>query len=99
MQITFERSGGFAGMITTTTVDTATLPPAQANQIRLLVEAANFFQLPTAIAPDNQPDRFQYQLTIQEGNQQHSVTVGESTMPGTLRPLVDCLMETARQNH
>ncbi len=98
MQITFERSGGFAGLITTTTVDTATLPPAQANQIRLMVEAANFFQLPTTIAPDNQPDRFQYQITVQEGSQQHTVTVGESTMPGTLRPLIDCLMEAARKN-
>ncbi len=65
MQITFERSGGFAGLITTTTVDTATLPASEANQLRLLVEAANFFQLPSTIAPGSQPDRFQYQLTIQ----------------------------------
>lgn len=99
MLITFERSGGFAGLITTTTVDTTTLPAAEANQIRNLVKAANFFQLPATIASDNQPDRFQYQLTVQEGTQQHSVTVGESTMPSTLRPLIDCLMAAARQNH
>jgi hypothetical protein len=97
MQITFERSGGFAGLITTTTVDTTTLPAPEANRICLLVKAANFFELPSEIAPDNQPDCFQYHLTIQEGSQHHTVVVGESTMPGELRPLIDCLMEEARK--
>lgn len=99
MRITCERSGGFAGLMMTTTIDTATLPAAEANQIHQLVAGAHFFQLPSTIAPDNQPDRFQYQLTIEDGSLQHTVTVGESTMPGTLKSLIDCLMEAARKNH
>jgi hypothetical protein len=93
MQITFERSGGFAGLITTSTIDTASLPPAEANRICHLVEVANFFELPRAIAQDHLPDCFQYHLTIQAGAQRHTVTVGESAMPETLKPLIDCLME------
>ncbi|NJP08398.1 MAG: hypothetical protein HC866_02105 [Leptolyngbyaceae cyanobacterium RU_5_1] len=96
MQISFERSGGFTGIPMRATVDTASLPSAEANHLRSLIESANFFRLPSAVAPSAQPDRFQYQLTVAENNREHTVTMGESTVPGTLRPLLDWLMETAR---
>ncbi len=98
MQITFERTGGFAGMVLSVVIDTSTLEPALAQQIRLLVEAADFFQLPS-VSPSPQPDRFQYQLSIVEQNRQHTVLVGESAVPGTLRPLLDWLLQMARQGH
>lgn len=81
----------------TTEVDTSKLSTEQASQLHSLVAAANFFQLSTTIAAPNQPDRFQYQITVQEGDRQRSITVDESAMPNTLRPLVDCLTNYARQ--
>jgi len=96
MKISFERSGGFAGMMMTVSIDTAKLPPTDANQVKSLVEAADFFRLPEAIAAANQPDRFQYHLTVAEQQRKHSVTVSESCVPGTLRPLVEWLTEAAR---
>jgi len=96
MKISFERSGGFAGMMTTLSIDTANLAPTEATQVQSLVEAADFFRLPEAIAASTQPDRFQYHLTVAEKQRQHSVTVSESCIPGTLRPLVEWLMTAAR---
>ena len=99
MRISFERSGGFAGMMLTVCVDTAKLAPPEATRLKSLVEAANFFQLPEAIAPAAQPDRFQYHLTVAEKQRQHSITVSESAIPGSLKPLVEWLMEAARHPH
>jgi hypothetical protein len=97
MQISFERSGGFIGTPITITLDTATLSPDHANQLRRLVNAADFFNVPATIAPSSsQPDRFQYKVTIQEGDRHHTVTVGEAAIPSTLKPLLDWMMEAIR---
>lgn len=97
MRIALERSGGFAGMLTSVSIDTTKLAPPEANQVKSLVEEAEFFQLPEAITPAAPVDRFQYHLTVSDKKRQHSVVVSESTMPGSLKPLVDWLMETARR--
>ncbi|NDJ16949.1 protealysin inhibitor emfourin [Myxacorys almedinensis] len=96
MRVTFERSGGFAGLMLTTSLDTATLPPSEANQLRQFVQAANFFQLPTEMSSASQPDRFQYDIAIDDGKRHHAVRVGESSVPESLRPLIDWCMEKVR---
>jgi hypothetical protein len=87
MQIHIERSGGFLGAPRIKDVDTAKLPSDQAAQIQSMVEDANFFQLPTAIASAGHPDSFQYKITIAEQNRQHTVTAGESALPDALNSL------------
>jgi hypothetical protein len=97
MHISFERSGGFIGTPITTTLDTATLSPEHASQLRQLVDAADFFNVPATIAPSSsQPDRFQYRVTIQDDDRRHTVTVGEAATPSTLKPLLDWMMEAIR---
>lgn len=99
MKMTFERTGGFAGLTITKVVDTATLPTNAANQLRQLIDAADFFHLPATISPTTpQADRFRYQLTAEENGKQHTVEVSEQAVPGTLRPLIDWLMAAARQS-
>ncbi|HEY9728438.1 MAG TPA: protealysin inhibitor emfourin, partial [Chroococcales cyanobacterium] len=86
------------GMRLTKVVDASTLPPEEKNQLRRLVDAADFFRLPaTLISTGPQPDRFQYRLTLEEDTQQHTVLVSEQAVPGTLRPLIEWLMQMARQ--
>ncbi|MEW6491414.1 MAG: protealysin inhibitor emfourin [Cyanobacteriota bacterium] len=98
MRIVFERTGGFAAMKMTKEIDTATLPAEETNQLRQLVDAADFFHLPTTITPKTpQPDRFGYRITIQESDHQHTVVTSEQALPGTLRPLIDWLMAAVRQ--
>jgi len=91
MRLSFERSGGFTGILQTKTFDTDALTNEAAAQLIHLVEAADFFRLPAMIATTAQPDRFQYQITIETGDRQHTINVSESTAPGTLRPLLDWL--------
>ncbi|WP_218081839.1 protealysin inhibitor emfourin [Anthocerotibacter panamensis] len=97
MQISFVRTGGFAGLRQTAQVDVTTLPPDQARQVRAWLAAADFFHLPqTLTAPHPQPDRFQYQITIETDTERHTVRTSEETMPKSLRPLVDWLTAQTR---
>ena len=98
MRMTFERTGGFSGITITKVVDTATLPDNEAKQLRHLVDAADFFRLPKTITSRSpQPDRFGYQLTVEDNGKQHTVEVSEQAVPGTLRPLIDWLKAAARR--
>ncbi len=92
VHVSLERSGGFAGVPTTKTFDTANLGADEAQQLRQLVKTADFSNLPEAIAsPSNGSDRFQYKLTVVEHGQQHTVTVSETTVPNSLQPLIQWL--------
>lgn len=94
MRISFERAGGFAGISTTKTVDTADIPANEADQLPQLVEASDFFNLPEKItASTAQADRFQYTLTVEDEERKHTVTVSEAALPGTLRPLIEWLQK------
>lgn len=98
MRISFERSGGFAGINMVKVFDSANLSENDINQLRRLVAAADFFRLPKNItAKSPQPDRFQYLINVEDNNKKHTVEVGEQSMPGTLRPLVEWLMVASRR--
>lgn len=98
MKISFEQTGGFAGLLFTITIDTAELTPDEAEKLVRMVDDAGFFSLPARIAfPRPQPDRFQYQLTVEESGRRHTVTINEEAMPTTLSPLVKWLAEAARR--
>jgi hypothetical protein len=98
MRVTLERTGGFAGVRMTTTADTDKLPSDDADQLRQLVAGARFFELPETIAPQkSQPDRFQYRVTIEDNSRVHTVTVSETALPPSLRPLTDFLARQTRK--
>ncbi|NJM71385.1 MAG: hypothetical protein HC862_14800 [Scytonema sp. RU_4_4] len=94
MRISFERTGGFAGISRKKTIDTANIAANEADQLPQLVEAADFFNLPEKItASTTQPDRFQYKLTVENEGREHTVTISEAAIPGTLRPLIEWLQK------
>jgi len=98
LRISFERSGGFAGITMKTAVDEKDLAPGEAQKLRQLIEEADFFNSPgKMMSRSPQPDRFQYELSLEEKGRQHTVTMSEEAMPAKLKPLVQWLIEKARQ--
>jgi hypothetical protein len=98
LRISIVRSGGFAGITMRANVDEKGLSPDEAEKLHQLVEEADFFNLPGKIVSRvPQPDRFQYELRIEENGQLHTVVVSEEAMPAKLKPLVKWLMEKARE--
>ncbi len=99
MRIHFERTGGFAGMRISATIDTQTLSPDQANELRGLVEASGFFNLPAKIHSATQAaDQFQYKVTIENEGKRHTVEVSDASAPDALQPLLRQLRLLARSS-
>jgi len=98
MRIDFERTGGFAGMILQAIIDTNELPEEEANELRQLIEEANFFALPPTIKSASGADQFTYRLTVIASVRQHSVEVSDGAVPDSMRPLINRLTTLARTN-
>lgn len=97
MRIKIERSGGFAGMLLKATIDTETLPSEQAQELKALLDAAHFFELPAKIPGSSTgADRFQYKIAVEAEGRTHTVETGEESAPSTLQPLLRRLVVLAR---
>jgi emfourin len=86
--ITFERHGGFGGVVLRTTFTPSELSEPEADAIAAVQQGT---------APDlrsPQPDRFEYHLDLPGGR----VVIGEEDLPEPLRPLVTRLLERARRH-
>jgi len=95
--IWFERSGGFAGMSTSVELESKSLTPDEASEIGKLIQESGFFQYNlTDSISSGMPDQFQYNITIEYGNQKRSLELMEADIPEKFRPLIDYLMKKAR---
>lgn len=100
MRVQFTRTGGIAGITLTVTLDSQQLPQAEADRLRRLIAAAAFFDQPESLksaAPG--ADRFQYRVTVEEGDRKKKVETDESSCPETFRSLLDYLVDSARARH
>ncbi len=99
MKVHFERSGGVTGMLLTLTIETETLPEADARELESLIDAAKFFDLPKVIAGTGRgADQFQYKITVEMQGRSHSVETGDLSAPEALRPLLQRLTTLARSS-
>ena len=102
MKISYRRTGGFAGMVMSFDLTTEALPSEEADELRDLVDTADFFSLPEVI-PSDMPgaDQFQYRLTVELEEQQHTVEVGDAAVPENLWPLLNKIRVLSRsaRNH
>jgi len=98
LRVSFKRSGGFAGITMKRAVDEKDLAPDEVQKLHQLVEEADFFNLPDKIIPRSpQPDRFQFELSLEKSGRRHKVTVSEEALPEKLIPLIKWLVEKVRQ--
>lgn len=97
VKITFERSGGFAGITRTFETSTDELAAEDAAQLRRLIDEAGFFDLPEEIAGDGTvADAFHYVIVIEAGDRVATVRTGDAGAPEALVPLLDWLNQAAR---
>jgi hypothetical protein len=89
--IFFKRSGGFVGQGIRFQVDLNQLPIEDARRLNHLIAQADFFSLPENFIIKFNPDEYQYTITVDTEDMSHTVRANDSTMPASLRPLVDQL--------
>jgi hypothetical protein len=96
MKISFERTGGFAGMRMSITVNLDSLPDPDAASLRKLVTDADFFNLTEIHAEQAIQDGFQYAITVEGDSQQRTIQMTDAAIPDKLRPLLENLSLRAR---
>jgi hypothetical protein len=87
--ITFKRCGGFVGTGMRLQLSLDQLPAGDANALVRLIEQAEFFHIPENLIVKFNPDEFQYTITVDAGIICHTVRTNDTTMPASLRPLVE----------
>lgn len=100
MKIVVKRTGGFAGLSEdVAAVDTAQLGTTVSQPVEQMVESIRFFDLPAFVSGGTiGADLFQYDITITEGDRQHSVAFVDDESPETapLRRLVEAFIHLGR---
>ena len=59
-----------------------------AERVRKLIDSADFFNVPANLGMSSSTDEFLYKITVDTGDEYHSVRVTDTTMPKALSPLV-----------
>jgi len=96
--ISFERSGGFAGMVTTAEIKSDTLAVDEAKKLLSLIDDSGFFKISDSPKPNaGMPDGFNYKLSIELNGKLKTLEFGESAITPALRPLVDELTRRAKR--
>jgi len=102
MQIDFERSGGFMGLRIAASFELDEMDEADAEEVRSLIVASDFFSLPARLESPQGMDQFQYRLTVSRQEEfdpepvSHTVTTGEASGPPEMQLLLRKLTVLAR---
>ncbi len=100
MHISIKENGGpafFPGLAKPRTVELETLPECDQQELRQLIEASDFFQLPPGNdAQPGNPGQVHYTLTVSEGEREHTVCVLAPVKSPALDGLVQCVRRHIR---
>jgi hypothetical protein len=93
--INFKRTGGAMGKEMTMDFDLSSMPVSVERRLQGLLTESNFFEVPIVHDLLAGPDEYEYVITVVAGNTIHTVQFSDTSMPQSLRPLVDELSELA----
>ncbi len=97
MRISFERTGGFAGLKVQRVVDSKDLRPEEAERLAVLLRKSHFFDLPDRLEAASQgADRFHYRLTVENDEGTRTLEASEASLPEEMRPLIQWLSGRGR---
>lgn len=98
-KINFKRSGGIVGQEVETDIDLNALPESESQELMQLLTETNFFNIPQNLISQAIPDEYEYTVTVEAGNTQHTVHASDASAPESLRPLLEKLSALADEGH
>lgn len=97
--ISYERSGGFAGLTNSINIDSDTLQADEKEKLLQLIEEANFFNLEILVdSSAHSVDRFNHKISIESGILNRTIELSDAAIPDQLVPLVNYLSRKARSS-
>lgn len=95
LRVSFEQSGGFAGLLKGCVLDADELPPDVAAELRRLV-AASGLETSSEVTSRGTRDRRQLAITIDRGGERVAIVCDDGCTPEGARPLVAFLAARAK---
>ena len=77
-------------------LDLSTVSAIAAQRLERLIAESNFFDIPLVHDLRAGPDEYEYTVTVVAGNDLHTVHATDTSMPRSLRPLIEQLTDLAR---
>lgn len=97
--ISYERSGGFAGLTNSIKMDSDTLQADEKDKLFQLIEEADFFNLEITVdSSAHSADRFNHKISMESGAVNRTLEFGDASIPDQLAPLVNYLSTKARSS-
>lgn len=94
--ISYKRTGGTMGQEMAVDLNLNEMPANLSQRLQNLITESNFFATPVLNEAFSRPDEFEYTVSIDAGNSMHTVRATDSSMPESLRPLIEDLTELAK---
>ena len=93
----FQQTGGFAGLSRSLEFSSDTLSVQEQKQLHKLIKDSDFFEIRIDNKEnDKSRDQFQYEILIKQNDREGSISVSDSNMPESIRPLIDYLSRKVR---
>lgn len=94
--INYRRTGGSSLDDVSLDLDLGSLSASAAQRLERLLAESNFFDIPLVHDLHAAPEEYEYTVTVVAGNDLHTVRATDTSMPRSLRPLIEQLTELAR---
>jgi len=94
--ISYKRTGGIMGQEMAVDFNLDEMPDDISQRLHNLILESNFFKTPVQNTSMSTPDEFEYTVTIDAGNSMHTVRTTDTSMPESLRPLIEDLTKLAK---
>ena len=94
MRITFRQSGGYTGLQTGCEIDTNTLPPQEAAELRSRVEQSKLLQTQSTRS-SNARDLTNYDITLEMDGQAYQISLDDFSLTEGIIPLLNYLQDRA----
>lgn len=97
-RIKYERTGGFAGMRLSADFELDDLAEEDACALSELLDEMDFDELPEQLTGgSSMPDQFNYQITVQAEDREHTVMTGDESAPEKMQELIRLLDRIAKK--
>lgn len=97
MKIHFERTGGFAGLHTSVSLDTDKMSKNESEQLHNMCNNVNFSNLPKSEQTSGAANLFHYKITVESKDGTRTVETSDISMTPEFEDLINFLSDKALQ--
>ncbi len=99
VMVNFVRTGGILGREMHSFLDLNELPEDESQEIQRMILESNFFNIPQNLIEPSMHDEYEYAITVESGNSEHTVHTSDTSAPESLRPLLEKLSTLAKEGN